>query len=99
MLFLSFLIALGAVWVEIDVSEQYISFTPVPLIVALMSGWALLRRWRQVQRLNLMVESGKWEEEWMTEKDVSRARQRIFVTPIYFVVAIFSLIVALLRQS
>ena len=44
MLFLSFLIALGAVWVEIDVSEQYISFTPVPLIVALMSGWALLRK-------------------------------------------------------
>ena len=99
MLFLSFIIALVAVWIEIDISEQYLSFTPVPLIVALISGWDLISRWRQVQRFNLILESGQWDEEWMTEKDISRARLRILATPIYFVVAIFSLIVALLRQS
>ena len=97
MLLLSFLIALVAVWIGIDVSEKYIFLPSIPLVVALMSGWDLFRRWQQVQQLNLMMESGQWGEEWMTEKDVSRARLRIFATPIYFVIATVSLIVILLQ--
>ena len=61
-------------------SEKYIFLPSIPLVVALMSGWDLFRRWQLKKRFHLMLESGK--EEDMTEKDVSR--ERIFATPIYF---------------
>ena len=97
MLFLSFFLAAIATWLGSNFDT--LSFRPFPAAIMLLAGWDVIRRWQFNQRFTKMsmeVMSGREVgEDWLTEKDHTRARWRLMATPIYFVLALIALILEL----
>ena len=65
----------------------------VPGLVAFSALWDLVQRWRYVIRVNaFMFSEGAYYKDGMFMKEAARARWRVSVTPVYFLLAVGSMI-------